>query len=79
ALALRREHPGLGAGTDLTWLEAPEGVLAFTRDGFVCTANTTGTAVHLPAPGTLLVANSPVAVADGAAVLPADTTAWWSV
>jgi alpha-glucosidase len=35
ALALRREHPALGAGTDtgtgLTWLDAPPGVLVFHR------------------------------------------------
>ena len=31
ALRLRREHPALGEGT-LRWLEAPEGVLLFSRD-----------------------------------------------
>ncbi|RSS80067.1 alpha-glucosidase, partial [Streptomyces sp. WAC02707] len=39
ALAVRRAQPGLGAGEDIQWLDAPEGVLAFRRDGFVCTAN----------------------------------------
>jgi alpha-glucosidase len=32
AIALRREHPALGAGTGVEWLDAPAGVLAFRRD-----------------------------------------------
>ncbi|NJP99680.1 glycoside hydrolase family 13 protein [Streptomyces zingiberis] len=31
ALALRREHPALGAGERIRWLAAPDGVLAFLR------------------------------------------------
>ncbi|MCC5034696.1 glycoside hydrolase family 13 protein [Streptomyces sp. WAC 00631] len=31
AIALRREHPALGAGHAVEWLDAPEGVLAFRR------------------------------------------------
>ncbi|MDG4858357.1 glycoside hydrolase family 13 protein [Streptomyces sp. T-3] len=31
ALAVRREHPALGAGDAVSWLDAPEGVLAFER------------------------------------------------
>jgi len=68
ALAERRAHPALGAGSELTWLDAPEGVLAFARTGvdeasgevvrFVCTANTTGEPATLrPAPGRLLLAS----------------------
>ncbi|MEU2263502.1 glycoside hydrolase family 13 protein [Streptomyces sp. NPDC019645] len=79
ALAARREHPGLGAGEAVTWLDAPDGVLALSREGFVCTTNTTGAPVRLPAPGALLLASAPVAVKDGFAVLPADATAWWTV
>lgn len=80
ALRVRREHPGLGAGEAVEWLEAPEGVLAFRRDGFACTANTTGEPVRLPAPGRLLLSSEPVrAGGDGTAELPADTTAWWAV
>ncbi|NUS15033.1 MAG: glycoside hydrolase family 13 protein [Streptomyces sp.] len=33
ALELRRRHPALGAGTEVAWLDAPEGVLAFRRSG----------------------------------------------
>jgi alpha-glucosidase len=50
ALALRAELPGLGDGT-MEWLPSPEGVLAFAREGFVCTLNTRPGAVELPAPG----------------------------
>ena len=31
ALALRREHPALGAGDTVEWLDAPDGVLTFRR------------------------------------------------
>ncbi|MFJ9173309.1 glycoside hydrolase family 13 protein [Streptomyces sp. NPDC102360] len=78
ALALRRTTPGLGAGDGVKWHgDAPEGVLHFERPGFACTVNTTGTAVHIPAPGTVLLASAPVTVADGSLDLPADTTVWW--
>ncbi|MEV4919844.1 glycoside hydrolase family 13 protein [Streptomyces tirandamycinicus] len=79
ALAARREHPGLGAGDAVTWLDAPDGVLALSREKFVCTTNTTGAPVRLPAPGALLLASAPVGVDGGFAVLPADATAWWTV
>ncbi len=80
ALAARRENPALGAGDAVEWLDAPEGVLAFRREGgFVCTVNTTGAAVRIPAPGRVVLASVAVAAADGEAVLPADTTVWWAV
>ncbi|MEW2530175.1 glycoside hydrolase family 13 protein [Streptomyces sp. NPDC047071] len=80
ALRVRRARPELGAGDALQWLDAPEGVLAFRREGFVCTANTTGTAVRLPAPGRALLASADVETAADAVVeLPADTTVWWAV
>ncbi|GGO53819.1 alpha-glucosidase [Streptomyces daqingensis] len=76
ALRIRREQPGLGAGESVEWLPAPEGVLAFRRGSFVCTANTGGTAVELPArPGELLLASGPY---EGGEALPPDTTAWWT-
>ncbi|GFH34974.1 glycoside hydrolase family 13 protein [Streptomyces pacificus] len=79
ALAARREHPGLGAGDVVTWLDAPDGVLALAREKFVCTTNTTGAPVRIPAPGALLLASAPVGADGGFAVLPADATAWWTV
>ncbi|MFJ5223819.1 alpha-amylase family glycosyl hydrolase [Streptomyces sp. NPDC088400] len=78
ALRVRAEHPGLGAGSAVEWLDAPEGVLVFARPGFVCTVNTTGRAVRIPARGALLLASAPVTTDGAEAVLPADTTAWWT-
>jgi alpha-glucosidase len=84
ALAVRREHPALGAGDAVEWLDAPEGLLAFRRsttDGvFVCTVNTTAGPLALPAPGRMLLASTDVAPpAPGAdLLLPADSTVWWS-
>ncbi len=79
AIAARREHPGLGAGTDVEWLDGPEGVLVFARPGFVCTVNTTGAPVRIAARGRVLLASSPVTVDGAEAELPADTTVWWTV
>ncbi|MCF2531701.1 glycoside hydrolase family 13 protein [Yinghuangia soli] len=88
ALRLRREHPALGRGTGpaeragrLTWMRTPPGTLAFVRDpGFVCTANPTDAPVEYGPIGALLLASGPVdASPDGGHVLPAHTTAWWSV
>jgi alpha-glucosidase len=80
ALAVRREQPGLGAGTDVSWHdEVPAGVLWFDRPGFACTVNTTGSAVRIAAPGRVLLASSPVADGGDAFELPADTAVWWAV
>jgi alpha-glucosidase len=81
ALALRREHPGLGAGTEVEWADAPVGVLAFRRPGgFMCTVNAGEGPVTIPAPGGLLLASGELgAEADGSVTLPPDTTAWWAV
>ncbi|MEV0844431.1 glycoside hydrolase family 13 protein [Streptomyces sp. NPDC049954] len=86
ALAARRAQPALGAGESVEWLDAPEGVLAFRRtvpDGpcVVVTANTTGAAVSLPAPGEPLLTSAAdgavPAATDGRFPLAADTTVWW--
>ncbi|ARQ71154.1 glycoside hydrolase family 13 protein [Streptomyces marincola] len=83
ALAVRREHPALGAGDAVEWLEAPAGVLAFRRRGpegseLICAVNTTDTTVSLPGlltgSGRPLLASGPC---PGDASLPADTTVWW--
>ncbi|QHC21533.1 glycoside hydrolase family 13 protein [Streptomyces sp. GS7] len=59
ALAVRRSHPGLGAGDSVEWLEAPAGVLAFRRPGgLLCTVNTTGEAVRLTLPPVRLLLSS---------------------
>lgn len=83
ALAVRRAHPGFGAGEAVEWTDAPEGVLVFRRQGFVCTMNTTDGAVRIPAPGRLLLAGSPVGRTHGshsASFGPAaNTTVRWTV
>ncbi|WP_433496142.1 glycoside hydrolase family 13 protein [Micromonospora sp. CA-248089] len=72
ALTLRRAEPALGDGT-LTWLPAPDGVLAFAREpGFTCVVNLGGAAVPLPAYNELLLASGPL---DDDR-LPPDTAVW---
>ncbi|MFB6437345.1 glycoside hydrolase family 13 protein [Streptomyces sp. NPDC056411] len=78
ALALRRTHPGLGAGDAVEWRDAPDGVLVLRRPGgLVCTVNTTTAPVRLPSPGRLLLSSGALDPTDGEFTLPADTTAWW--
>ncbi|MFF8991012.1 glycoside hydrolase family 13 protein [Streptomyces sp. NPDC014983] len=83
ALAIRREHPALGAGRRITWLDSPDGTLAFRRDSesgsFVCTVNLTRTSVTLATPGTLLLASADVEPGTGTTELPGDCAVWWSV
>ncbi|PZG32856.1 alpha-glucosidase [Spongiactinospora gelatinilytica] len=70
ALRIRRER--LGDGT-LTWLPAPEGVLAFARDsGLTCLTNLGPEPVPLPAGARPLLASGPLPVGH---LLP-DTTVW---
>ncbi|PJJ01576.1 alpha-glucosidase [Streptomyces sp. 2333.5] len=78
ALSLRRRLPGLGDGP-MSWVSAPDGVLAFRRPGVLCTVNTLGRDLAFPAPGTPLLASTPVIVNDGSAVLPGDSCIWWAI
>ncbi|WBC15756.1 glycoside hydrolase family 13 protein [Micromonospora sp. WMMA1998] len=72
ALALRRAEPALGDGP-LSWLPAPDRVLAFGRDpGFACLVNLGDRAVPLPAHEKLLLASGPL---DDDR-LPPDTAVW---
>ncbi|GGU18878.1 glycoside hydrolase family 13 protein [Streptomyces lavendofoliae] len=84
ALAMRREHPALGAGDAVEWLPAPDGVLAFRRRAsgagtgpwqgdLVCTVNLTDRPVALRAPGgrvLLASAPAPTAPAGGVVTVP---------
>ncbi|MEU8006590.1 glycoside hydrolase family 13 protein [Catellatospora sp. NPDC049111] len=76
ALRLRKELPALGGGT-LTWLDAPEGVLAFRREpGVVVVVNIADRAVdlsELALTGEILLSSGPLHT-DGR--IPADTTVW---
>ncbi|NUP79776.1 MAG: glycoside hydrolase family 13 protein [Nonomuraea sp.] len=72
ALAIRRAHPALGEG-DLTWRDAPPGVLALTREpGFTLMVNFGPDPVPLPAHHDVLLASGPL---DGH-LLPPDTGVW---
>ena len=80
ALAVRREHPALGAGSAVTWLDAPEGVLAFRREGpggadFVCTVNPTVAPVTLPRPGRVLLSSAGAGTAVAGTYEPAGGSA----
>ena len=56
-LRLRRALPGLGDGP-MTWLDAPDGVLAFARPGgVVCLVNLSADEVPLPAGYEVLLAS----------------------
>ncbi|MFI0153086.1 glycoside hydrolase family 13 protein [Streptomyces lydicus] len=78
ALGLRRRLPGLGDG-GMSWQPAPDGVLAFTRPGLLCTVNTLPHEVELPSPGTPLLSSAPVTVNGSVAVLPGDSCIWWAI
>lgn len=72
AIAIRRSESALGDG-GLTWLQAPDQVLAFARDsGFACLVNLSAVAVPLPAHERLLLASGPL---DDDR-LPPDTAVW---
>ncbi|MFG1867678.1 glycoside hydrolase family 13 protein [Micromonospora arborensis] len=72
AIQARRAEPALGDG-ELTWLPAPDGVLAFSRGGgFSCLVNLSDVPVPMPAQGELVLASGPLD--DG--MLPSDTAVW---
>ncbi|MFE6622627.1 glycoside hydrolase family 13 protein [Streptomyces sp. NPDC057740] len=68
-----RVRPLFGEGP-LTWLPAPEGVLAFRRgEGALCLVNLADPPVDLPAHTELLVSSAPL---DTEGRLPKDTAVW---
>jgi alpha-glucosidase len=70
-LALRHREASLGDGP-MTWLPAPEGVLAFDRGGVACVANISPTPVDLPAHTEILLTSAPLTNNK----LPPDAAAW---
>ena len=74
ALAIRREHPALGDG-ELTWLPAPAGALAFTREpGFACIVNMSADdPVPIPRGAVPLIASDPLTHDHR---VPPDTAVW---
>ncbi|HEU5425585.1 MAG TPA: glycoside hydrolase family 13 protein [Actinocrinis sp.] len=86
ALALRRNSTQLGDGP-LTWLSAPDGVLAFARDAgadadddagastdpsFICVVNLSGGPVDLPVDGAVVLCSGSLE----SGMLPNDTAVW---
>jgi len=72
ALRIRRAEPALGDGS-LTWLDAPDGVLAFARGAtFVSVTNLSADPVPLPGHQAILLSSSPLIGGQ----LPPDSTAW---
>ncbi|MEU4739761.1 glycoside hydrolase family 13 protein [Actinosynnema sp. NPDC023658] len=78
ALRVRREHPDLGAGSEVEWLDVPGGVLAFRRGAFTCVVNFGPDVVRLPADGRVVLASGGCATEDADVLVPADTTVWLS-
>ncbi|WP_344650929.1 glycoside hydrolase family 13 protein [Cryptosporangium japonicum] len=71
AIALRKARDEFSG--DMTWLDAPEGCLAFRRDGgLTCLVNFTNHPVELPAHQEVLLTSVPLV--DGK--LPGDAAAW---
>ncbi|MGI5399465.1 glycoside hydrolase family 13 protein [Streptomyces sp. CA-135486] len=75
ALVLRRELPG----GPMRWLPGPEGLLALSRTGLVCTLNTTGSEIELPLPGQLLISSEAMEPVGETARIPGDCCAWWAI
>ncbi|TYB48954.1 glycoside hydrolase family 13 protein [Actinomadura chibensis] len=72
ALRIRRAETAL-LGDELTWLPAPDGVLAFARGpGFACAVNFSSEPVALPSHRKVLLASGELV--DGR--LPADSAVW---
>jgi alpha-glucosidase len=72
ALRARASRPKLSDDT-LTWLDSPDGVLAFSRaGGFSCVVNLAAWPVPLPPHDELVLTSGPL----GGALLPPDTAAW---
>ncbi|MDX6200055.1 MAG: alpha-glucosidase [Actinomycetota bacterium] len=79
-LAVRRSLRG-ALGDEVTWLDAPDDVLAFRREGgLVCILNSATESVELPVTGKLLLATADGAGVSGDAVtVSAASTVWLRV
>ena len=71
ALAIRKSEAGLGDGA-MTWIDAGDDVIAFSRPGnFACLLNF-GAAIELPAGSEVLLSSNPLV----GNVIPTDTAVW---
>jgi len=75
ALRIRHGHPALGDGT-VTWLDTPNGVLAFAREpGFGCLVNLSDGPTALPDGASVLLTSGALTV-DG--LVPSDVAVWFA-
>ncbi|MFF5980478.1 glycoside hydrolase family 13 protein [Streptomyces olindensis] len=75
ALRIRRDHAALGDGT-MTWRDAPEGILSFSRDpGFACVVNLSAEPYALPGHSAVLLSSGPL---SNGVLLP-DQAVWLAV
>ncbi len=79
SLKLRHTHPALGGEGVLTWIDAPHGVMHFTREpGLEVVVNTLDTDVSMEVKGKsfLLQSASGSLLQDGVLTISANTTIW---
>ena len=79
SLALRHSHPALGGEGELTWIDAPEGVMHFTREpGLEVVVNTLDSEIKVKVRGSSLLLESGIGsgLQDGVLTIAANTTIW---
>ena len=79
SLSLRHSHPALGGEGVPTWIEAPTGLMHFTREpGLEVIVNTTDVAVSLQVQGNSILLESAGggSLTDGRLAIAANTTVW---
>jgi alpha-glucosidase len=82
SLSLRHSHPALGGEGVPIWIDAPEGVMHFTREpGLEVIVNTTDADQSLSVTGTSILLESVIgsSLADGCLTIAADTTVWLQI
>lgn len=79
SLSLRHSHPALGGEGVITWIDAPVGVMRFTREpGLEVVVNTTQSELSIPIEGTSILLESAEGSSfqGGQLVISANTTIW---
>lgn len=82
SLSLRRSHPALGGEGVPIWIDAPKGVMHFTREpGLEVIVNTTDAEQSLSVAGTSILLESVIgsSLADGRLTMAANTTVWLQI
>ena len=79
SLALRHSHPALGGEGLITWVDAPAGLMHFTREhGLEVVVNTTDSTFEIAVSGREIILESIEGnhLADGRLAIAANTTIW---